>query len=411
MSSPTGIETANVFEKRRLVRVISLVSGAHFFSHFYLFLLPPLFPLLKDVYGVTFIELGLALTVFNFTSAVAQAPVGFLVDRFGAKRLLIGGLVLQSTSMGLIGFFPTYMALLVLMICSGIGNTVYHPADYTILNLSVDKRYMGRAFSVHTFSGYVGQAIGPLAVIFLITIVSWADALIFMGLLGLVGAVVIAVNMSCLQDRAASETLSDAAPKVSDGLRILVSLPVILGVLFFAGISISGQGITTFGYSALHVLSNASIEVIGLIISAYLFASPIGVLVGGWIADKTEKHDRNIAGFFLVAAGCVFVVAAIPMNIFGVAVMLGVAGLFSGMVAPSRDMLIRSVTPSRHIGKVFGFVSTGFNLGGIFAPVLFGYLLDKEEPNLVFFATGVVLILTIVTVLGAGTTSRKKAIH
>ncbi|MFB3087663.1 MAG: MFS transporter, partial [Acidiferrobacterales bacterium] len=146
----------------RSAKVIGLVSTGHFFSHFYMLLLPPLFPMLRDVYGVGFTELGLVIAAFSLTTGLTQVPVGFLVDRYGARGILIGGLMLESLAIGLVGLFPFYGALLALMVLAGLANAVYHPADYAILTASVHRARMGRAFSIHTFAGYLGAAVAPV---------------------------------------------------------------------------------------------------------------------------------------------------------------------------------------------------------------------------------------------------------
>ena len=156
----TALDAATATPRRDL-RVISLIGTAHFFSHFYILILPPLFPLLRDVYEVSYTALGLALAVLNGVTALTQAPVGFLVDRFGPRALLVAGLALFSLATGLIGLFPSYPMLLALMVLAGFGNSVFHPADYAILSSAVDQRRMGRAFSIHTFGGHAGFALAP----------------------------------------------------------------------------------------------------------------------------------------------------------------------------------------------------------------------------------------------------------
>ena len=158
---------------RHDLKVMSLIGTGHFFSHFYILLLPPLFPLLKEQFGVGYVELGFALAVLNGTTGLTQAPVGFLVDRFGARGILITGLTLFSLGIGLVGVWPSYPVLLLLMVVAGLGNSVFHPADYAILSAAVDGRRMGRAFSIHTFGGYAGFALAPPVIVGLTALVGW----------------------------------------------------------------------------------------------------------------------------------------------------------------------------------------------------------------------------------------------
>ncbi|MDX1514626.1 MAG: MFS transporter [Gammaproteobacteria bacterium] len=398
-----------VRRQRRTARVIGLVSTAHFFSHFFMLLLPPLFPMLREVYGVGFTELGLAIAVYSTTTALTQAPVGFLVDRVGARAILVTGLVLESLAFVLIGLFPSYAALIVLMVLAGLGNAVFHPADYSILNASVDKERMGRAFSIHTFAGMLGNAVAPVTMIFLISLTDWRNALILCGLAGVAVAVALSLSSSVLVDDGPEAGSGDGADQAYSGsaLRLLFSVPIISGLLFFIGISVTSHGISTFSVSTLTLIYDEPLTTVGFVLTAYLFATPAGVLLGGWVADRVRRHDLVAAACFVIMALCVFTVAAVPMPLAAVAALFAATGLFSGMVSPSRDMMIRSVTPRGEMGKVFGFVSTGFNIGGMIAPLIFGYILDHAAPSSVFWVVGLAALATVGTVLFTGRKGRR----
>ena len=392
-------------------KVIGLISTAHFLSHVYMLVLPPLFPLLKDVYGVSFTALGLALTVFNVATGLTQAPMGFLVDRFGARALLIAGLIIEAIAIAAIGIFPTYWALITLMAIAGLANSVYHPADYTILSASVGKNRMGRAFSIHTFAGYFGFAVAPLTMVFLLETVGWRMALGIVGAVGLATALVLAAFASVLKEETPDPATKQSREAATgpQGLKLLLSVPVLMGFLFFVGIAMTNGGFTSFGVSALVTLYEVDIVQASAPLTAYLFASAAGVLGGGWLADRTQRHSFVAAGCFIMVGVLVACVAAFDLPLTMVTVLFGLAGFFSGMVAPSRDMMIRAVTPAGSTGKVFGFVSTGFNLGGAITPLFFGMLLDRMDPNMMFWAISALSILTIVTVLSAGSVSRRRA--
>lgn len=382
-------------------KVVGLVSAGHFFSHVYMLLLPPLFPVLREVYGVGFTELGFTLAVFSVTTGLTQAPMGFLVDRYGARSILIAGLMLESVAFGLIGFFPHYGALLALMVVAGLANAVYHPADYAILSASVAKDRMGRAFSIHTFAGYLGAAVAPVTVLFLADLTDWRTAIVICALTGGAVGIAIARNSDVLFDATNTRRQQFASTQqhVRSGLDLLFSAPILMGLLFFAGLSVASRGMSDFGVSALHLMYDAPLTETAAVLSAYLFLSPAGVLIGGWIADRTTRHELITVLCLMLIGAAIFVVAATKLPLQNVAVVLAVAGLFNGIVAPSRDMLIRAVTPPSEMGKVFGFVSTGYNIGGIVAPVMFGYLLDNAEANLLFWVVGLVSLLTILTVV------------
>ena len=406
------IEAAATTHRRGSARAVAVVSTAHFASHFYMLLLPPLFPLLREVYGVGYTQLGLGISVFSIVTACAQVPVGFVVDRFGARRILVAGLMLEAAAFALIGFVPVYGAFLALMAVAGLANSVYHPADYSLLNASVDPRRMGRAFSFHTSAGMLGYAVGPVTMVFLMTLTDWRTALMLCAAGGAAVGLLVAANARALTERAGPEgpgegTGASSAESGPTGVRLLLSAPIVLGLLFFFGISMAGHGIHSFSVSALHIIHDAPIAAATTVLSAYLFASPAGVLAGGWVADRIKRrHDAFAAMCFVVTAVCIGAVAVFPLTLAAIGVLFAVTGLFSGMVAPSRDMLIRSMSPPGEIAKVFGFVSTGFNLGGMTAPVIFGFLLDRSDPGILFWVVAIVYLATVFTVMTTGQARR-----
>ena len=382
-------------------KVIGLVSTGHFVSHFYMLLIPPLFPLLRTEFGVGYTELGLAIAAFSLITGLTQAPIGFLVDRIGARKILIAGLALESLAFICIGLWPSYWMLVAMMALAGLANAVYHPADYAILNASVAHQRMGKAFSIHTASGMLGNAVAPGTMVLLIYIADWKSGLIACGLFGLAITLCIAINSSVLKDPT-SDPEKNTPRSTQDGLKLLFSLPVLLGALFFLGIAIMGYGVSTFGVSTLTVIHGITVADAAAILSAYLFASPIGVLCGGWIADRIQNHHVFAASCFVLLSVIFFCLAGIDLNLWVIAVLLVCAGFFSGTVSPSRDMLIRSLAPPTDMGKVFGFVSTGFNVSVVLAPPLFGYILDHYSANSVFWCVGAVSLLTVLTVLTTG---------
>jgi len=389
-------------------RAIALVSGAHFLSHFYLLLLPPLFPLLVHVYGVGFTELGYALALFSLVSGLTQAPMGFAVDRYGAKRILIAGVLLEGVTFLMIGVLPFYAALLGLMAIAGIANSVYHPADYTLLNASVPQERIGRAFSLHTTAGYLGDALAPVTIVALLAIMNWQLALIVCGGVGLVAGLLLMVNSAVLTDIDNRELASATGAEENrrGGIALLLSLPVLTGLLFFTSISMFSRGISGFGPSVLHLGFDTPLASATTLVACYLFASPLGVLAGGWVADHIRRHDWFAAACFFLVGVSITLIALTDLPLIAIGVLLAIGGFCAGAVSPSRDMLIRAITPRGEMGKVFGFVSTGFNIGGIVAPPLFGAMIDNAEPRSVFWVTGLLAFATIATVLMTGNQSR-----
>jgi len=390
------------------VRVVALVSAAHFFSHFYMLLLPPLFPLMREDFRVGFAELGFAITAYSLTTGLTQAPVGFLVDRFGARGILIAGLMVESAAVVLIGLLPSYSMLLALMVLSGLGNAVFHPADYSILNARVAPARIGRAFSVHTFSGLLGAALAPPLVVALAAAYDWRTALVACGAGGGALALLLAANMGALRDSGHAGARPEAGTtRPAVGLGVLFTAPLLMAVLFFVGLSMFGRGISSFGISALEMTHPGALTEVAVVLSAFLFASPAGVLAGGWVADRIQRHDLFVAACLAAVALCAFAVAALRPPLLATGVLFAAAGLASGCVAPSRDMMVRALTPPGQSGKVFGFVSTGFNIGGVLAPPMFGVILDLGRPDAVFWAVGALALATILTVAITGRSTRR----
>jgi MFS family permease len=378
------------------ISLLSQVSAAHLVSHLHIMALPALLPLLPNRMGVGFVELGFALSVFNIVSALVQAPLGFAVDRFGARRMLTFGLLLGSSSFLSLGLLPTYGWLLVAMGLAGFANGIYHPADYSMLSGGIDERRMGRAFSVHTFAGYAGAAIAPAM---LLGIAAWqGDTRLAFAAAGLAGFVAVALLWLPSRASAVASTAprKQTSPVKSGGRAVKVFTPAVFALTFlFVLLSLSGGSIQNFSVSALLSGYDIPLAIANGGLTAFLFASAFGVLSGGALADRTAHHGM-VAAVALAAAG--MLIATIP--IFGVqgyllVAVLGLAGFLFGIIAPSRDMLVRAAAPAGAEGRVFGIVSTGFNIGGAVGPVLFGWLLDSGRPEGVFWSAVAFMLFTV----------------
>jgi MFS family permease len=398
-----AVATADLPTDRDL-RVTGLITGGHFFSHLYILALPPLFPLLHQELGVSMTALGLLLATLNVTTVLAQPPIGFLVDRIGPARILIVGHLLFASAIALIGVWPVYPALLLLMVLAGLGNAVYHPADYAVLAAKVSPERMGRAFSVHTFGGYAGFAAAPILMVGLTQLFGWQAALAIAGGAGIaLGAVLIANRQALAIGRAAPRQGGAGAD-----LRLLASRPVLLSLLFFFLLAFSHGGFVSFSVVVLTKLYGLSLVEANTPITVYLFLSAAGVLAGGWIADKVGRHALTVGLCSFLIAAMAVLLAASTLTLAGLVLAFAVAGFASGVIAPSRDMLVRAVTPPGASGKVFGFVMVGFNLGGLMGPPLYGAVLDHADPRLVFWLIAAFSLAVLVTVLG--TASRRQPV-
>lgn len=373
------------------LRTLVGISIAHWVSHFHLLVLPMLFPFLKAQLGVGYIELGFALTVFAVVSGLTQAPTGYLVDHFGAQKILLIGLTLGGLSLLLLGLHLSYASLIACAVLLGLANSVYHPADYAILAEHMDEARMGRAFSIHTFAGFLGGAVAPAIVAALVTTAGGAGALIASGAIGmLVALLLIAMN---IPDAAAHKRKGDGGGVTRQA--VLTPALIMLTALFML-LSLSVSGINNFGVVALMSGYAASYSTANVTLTAFLAASAVGVLAGGFLADRTERHGQLAAACFAVNAALVLVIATVTLPAWVVIVAMTTAGFLSGVIAPSRDMLVRNAAPAGAAGRAFGIVSTGFNIGGIISPLLFGWIMDQNAPRWVFGASVVFMAATVV---------------
>ena len=371
------------------LRTLGLISAAHWVSHFHMLVLPMLFPFLKAQLGVGYIELGLALTVFAVVSGLTQAPIGYLVDHVGARKVLLLGLVLGGFALILLGLHLTYPSLIACAVLLGLANSVYHPADYAILSAHMDEARMGRAFSIHTFAGYFGGAVAPAIVAALVTTVGGLGALIVSGAVGPLIALLLIIGQ--VPDAGAGKH-RDAGGAAKPNI---ITPALILLTVFFMLLSLSNAGIGSFGVVALMTGYATSFPTANLALTAFLGAGAAGVLAGGFLADRTTRHGQAAAICFAVNAAIVLAIATVALPDPVLIAAMTAAGFLGGVIAPSRDMLVRRAAPPGAAGRAFGIVSTGFNLGGIISPLLFGWIMDQSAPHWVFGISAAFMVLTV----------------
>jgi FSR family fosmidomycin resistance protein-like MFS transporter len=390
-------------------RVIGLIGAAHFTSHFYMLLLPPLFAFIRSDYGIGYAELGLAISVFNVVSAALQTPAGFLVDRIGAPNVLVAGLIVGAGGVTLVASVPSYWALVAGFALAGLANTVYHPADYAILSHRITGKRIGQAFSIHSCCGMLGSAAAPTAMLLLADRWGWRAGLLAAAVVAVATAALLILQARYLVDDRPKSVEAHAKAARGGGnsqWSLLFSRPILRNLMFFVLLAVSGGGMSSFSVVALGELYGTPLAVANLALSAFLLMNAAGILVGGVVADRTAHHNRVAALGF---AGSGLVVLAIALSGFGaiaLIALMGFAGMLNGIIVPSRDMMVRAVTPDGAFGKVFGFVSTGFNLGGIVAPLIFGWLMDQQQPRAVFLLVVACIVLSLVTVSTAPSRAR-----
>ena len=386
------------------IKVIGLVGSAHGASHFFHLVLPPLFPILKEEFGVTYSALALLTTLFYGVSGIAQTLAGFFVDRYGARNILLGGLTLLSLSVIGYGFASEFWMLLLFAMLAGLGNSVFHPADLSILTQKVTSGRLGKAYGIHAFSGNVGWAAAPVFVISVTQLLNWQYALILAGLLGLSIVLFFIIFGSDLNDNKRDsitplDTSILSLRSLFNNLSLLFSPTILSCFCFFALLAAALIGVQSFGVSAIGELYEIDITQATFALTTFLVCSAFGILSGGVLADKTTRHDIiaiagvSLSGFVLLLIGSQIITAS------SVIAFLGLSGFFSGVTAPSRDMLVKKATPPGSTGRIFGFVYSGLDLGSSLMPLLLGWLMDIGNASYVFYACAVMLFGTTSTVI------------
>jgi len=380
------------------IRVVGAVSAAHFVSHFYIILLAPLLPVVRAEYGVSYTEIGLAFAAFNIVSATLQTPAGFMVDRLGARILLVAGLVVGSSAFVIAGLVHSFWVMVAMFALAGLGNTVYHPADYALLSHHVPSDRIGQAFSVHTFAGMLGSAVAPGSLLIMQSLWGWRGAFIAAGTLGVTVAAILAAMRDHSRVSAGASAAGSGSDKTGANWRLLLSTPILLNLVFFVLLAMISGGIYNYSVVALGTLYGTPMTTANAALSGNLFWSAIGVLIGGFLVGRTTRHGM-VATIGLAAMTLLTVlIAQIDLGVLALIAAMSLSGFFSGVIMPSRDMIVREVTPPGSFGKVFGFVTTGFNIGGIISPLIFGAIMDHGSPRLVFLSVAAFSLIAIVTV-------------
>ena len=374
---------------------IALVGMAHGCSHFFQLVLPPLFPFLIIDFDVSYTQLGALMTVFFLVSGIGQPLAGFLVDRFGARNVLFLGLGLYTLSVFAMAWLPNFGWYFVVIACAALGNCVFHPADYTVLNASVKSSHLGRAFSIHTLGGNLGWALSPVIMLAVAEVAGWRASLLVAAAIGTAVWLSLWLHRDLFQEQASTDK-SSANPL---GARVLFSSTIVLCFLYFALMAAALIAVQNFIGPILNAIHTTPLVVGGIALTGFLLGASAGVLAGGIAADRTTEHVRLIVIGLAGSAGLVVLLAYLPPYQWALIAALGMAGFLSGLTSPSRDLLVRSATPKGATGRVFGFVYSGLDVGSAFAPITVGVLLDQKHPTLALWLVGGLLAVAIFTVV------------
>ena len=393
----------------RDIRVTSVISGGHMFSHYYFMVFGPIMPLLAAELNFTYTMLAAILSAYSFSSFAVQTPFGFLVDKYGARGPLISGLFIMGASIAGLGFASEFWHFIVLYSIAGMANSVFHPADYAILSASVNNSRMGRAFGVHLFSGHFAWVICPGTMLGAAALWGWRGAFIAVGLVGVAYALFMLTQWAALEDgrdaraaakRAKSEenkTKKHDPESLHEGIRLLFTFPIVMCMLFFVFLTLGFTGIRTFFVAAMEVMNGMSLANSNGALTGFIIGSTIGITAGGVLADKIGPQIW-LAAVSLVGAGILIIVSGtVPMTTVMLFTVMTLAGTFLGLLLPSRDLLVRQVTPDGSMGKVMGFLSTGMMGAAAVAPLIFGYFLDLGQPLWVFWISGIFVAFALFT--------------
>jgi FSR family fosmidomycin resistance protein-like MFS transporter len=418
---------------KRDVTVIGLVSGGHFMSHYFSTMLPPLFPFLHSDLGVSYTLLGLLLSAKNLTSGTMQLPAGILVDKYGAKSLLIAGFAIMTLCYFIFSIATNFWVMAAFILLAGCGNAVFHPADYSILNGSISESRIGRSFSAHTFSGNLGDALAPVVILTAATIWNWRvgiliSCVVSVGLLLAMltqwkrleeGDAKAAAKKKAEEPKAAEVQTTDQAVAAAESeaemttwqtvKQVMLSPPMLFLFLFFALQQLGSGGFRNWAVAGLVELHQTPVAIAGGALTGFLFASAFGVLAGGVVADKNSRHDFVAGGALLLTAVLAVIVGSFDLSTVVLVCVFSLAGWGQGMIRPARDMMIRAASPKGSIGKAFGFVFSGQAIGGTIAPVVFGAMIDMGAPAWVFYSSAVFMVICMLAVLGSAWQARKIA--
>ncbi len=391
---------------------MALVSLGHAVSHFFHLILAPLFPWIRDEFSLSYAELGVVMSVFFVVSGIGQALAGFVVDRFGARPVLFAGLALSMFAAFGLAASHSYLALMLFSGLAGLGNCVFHPADFSILNARIGKPRLGHAFAVHGLSGSLGWAAAPLFLVGIAQVSTWRTAVFCAGLVagsvlllmvvlrGWLGAPVREVAASA--SSAGPGVAGAAALRAEGAFDFLKLRSVWLAFLFFLFYAVALGGVQSFATEAARQLHDVPVAWAAMCLSVYMVCSAAGILAGGFLVRDPNNAERVISFGFGSAAVCALTIGLVPGPAFMVPLLMGVMGFASGVCGPSRDLLVKRAAPPNATGRVYGVVYSGLDVGMAFAPALFGWMMDHKLPVWVWIAMALFQAVLVVNALSVG---------
>jgi len=377
MNTSSTLPGSGIVPLRSDASVIGLVGLAHLISHFSQLLLAPLFPWLKDEFSVSYAELGFLMTIFFVVSCAVQALSGFWVDRFGPRPILFAGLSLLGIAAFGYSLSTSYWMMAGFAVLAGVGNGVFHPVDYTLLNRKVSAPRLGHAYSVHGITGSLGWALAPALVVTLTFAYSWRVALAAAGVLAFAVLAVLVLHRDKLTIRIAPPV--KGAPAADSSLGFLKIPAVWMCFAFFFWYAIVLSVVQAFAPEAARQLHNVPLGLVAMCLTIYMVCSAGGMVLGGFLASDPARCERIVGAGFGLAAVVALLLALGSFPAWMVPVLFGAMGFASGIAGPSRDLLVKRSTPDNASGRVYGVVYAGLDIGQAVSPLIFGVMMDHGQ--------------------------------
>ncbi|MDR7148646.1 MFS family permease [Hydrogenophaga palleronii] len=379
-SSPAHVLPASgLVPLRQDASLIGLVGLAHMISHFSQLLLAPLFPWLKDAFDASYAELGFLMTIFFVTSCAVQTASGFVVDRFGPRPVLFAGLSLLGVAAFGFAASTSYAMLAAFAVVAGLGNGVFHPVDYTLLNRKVSAPRLGHAYSVHGITGSLGWALAPAMLVPIALAYSWRAALVSAGVLAFVVLGVLWMHRERLSLPAAPppERSATGQTAAESSLAFLRIPAVWMCFAFFFFYAMSLSVVQAFAPEAARQLHAVPLALVAVCLTTYMLCAAGGMVVGGFLAADPTRCEKVVGVGFGIAAGIALLLALGKLPAMAVPVLFGAMGFAAGIAGPSRDLLVKRSTPENATGRVYGVVYSGLDIGQAISPLIFGLMMDQ----------------------------------
>lgn len=402
--------------RRQDFLLITLLGVAHGLSHYFHLVIPALFPWIIPEFGTSYAQMGAVMTVFFIVSSLGQATSGVLVDKLGPKVCLYGGVGLLMVSGFLFSVAQNYLWFYPVAAFAGLGNSVFHPTDYSIMNRCITNERLPFAFSIHSVVGNIGWAVAPVLMVGVATFTgSWRLAAATSGAMALIVLAMLLMHNS-LFDRALASgnglTQEQKKEEKGDaGFGFLKLLVIWLCFLFFFCNSFALGILQNFAPSIFNATYHVGLEIATGGLTAYMIGSIIGVLSGAYVAKVFKRSDHVIAASMSVSAVMSILLASQGLGPWCVLPLMFLMGLGVGVATPSRDLLIRGACMkflgTNSFGRVYGFTYCGMDVGQTLAPLVAGPLLDAGFFSLALVLVGVFQTGALLTALGVGQQKEK----